>query len=186
MVVVAVVVLPIPATYPTLILNKRKYYMPVVERENKLVKFLKPKNMVLVFVGVLVIAALAWGYWNYLRPVSVKNVCSPAVLQEASTLLNPEQVSRLEATAKNIQNLRGYEKDVNCLYVVTTYYINRGDLDNSQLYLGKLNDVYVSGTGFSSDLKIENRDKKFLSDNVQFLKGYAEETSKNARGSATP
>jgi len=160
--------------------------MPIVERESRHLKLLNPKNLVLGFVGVLVIAALAWGYWNYLRPVSVSSGCSPAVLQEASTLLNPEQVTQLEVTARKIQTLRGYEKDVNCLYVVTTYYINKGDLDNSQLYLGKLNDVYDSGKGFSSNLNIENRDKKFLTDNVQFLKDYAQQTSKNARGSATP
>ena len=160
--------------------------MPVVEREHKHLQLLKSRNLGLVLIGVLALGGLSWGYWNYLRPISGKDVCKPAVLQEASTLLNPEQVTQLEATAQKIKTLRGYDKDVNCLYVLTTYYINTGDLDNSQLYLGKLNDIYVSGKGFSPALKIGNRDKQFLTDGVKFLKLFAEQTSSNARGSATP
>lgn len=167
-------------------INKRKYLMPVIEAPSKFSFKLNRKFTVIYIVFAFVAAFIIWASWYYFAPISKTGVCSSVVLKDASSFLAPEKVAQLNTIAMKIQKLRGYDKDVNCLYVLTTYYINAGDLQNSQLFMAKLNKVYDPKIGFSFELRTEGRDKKYLSEGVSFLELYTKQNSNNARGSATP
>ncbi len=76
-------------------------------------------------------------------------VCSDQVIREAAPKLNESKVADLEPIAKKVEQTKRFDKDVNCLYIVTAYYMYKGDLKQAQTYVAMVDKIYDSKKGFS-------------------------------------
>lgn len=95
--------------------------------------------------------------------------CSYQVLSAAKSKLAPSKVVELRHTIDSIVKLPGYDKDVNCLYVITQYYINISDYRNSKQYYSKLAALYNSDTGYSPAISDVAKDPKTIKPIINFL-----------------
>ena len=69
-------------------------------------------------------------------------VCSDDLLKRASKLLKPTKAKDLAPLVSEISGLGGFERDPNCLYVVTTYYVNISDSEAARTHLDNLEKVF--------------------------------------------
>ncbi len=158
--------------------------MPVVESPSKLSKVLK-SPIIKVVAAVVVVVGLALVLWavqaNRLA-ANGKGVCTPAILRSANANLDPTKVVSLEPIVNQIKQTKGYDKDANCLYVVTAYFVNISDADNAQKSLDSLTEVYDASKGFGTDLKPTGLGYQTLVGDVAFLHENAKQSTDNARG----
>ncbi len=112
-------------------------------------------GMVVVPIVVLVGVAVLLGSYRTTKTVTAvqKNACTTTagtvLLTDAAKNLDPAKDAALAKDVEKIMQLQDYDKDANCLNVVTTYYINVSDYDNAKVNFAKLQDVYDSSQGFS-------------------------------------
>lgn len=69
----------------------------------------------------------------------------------ASAFINNNLNTERQLTTR-VKSLTNYQKDPNCLYIVTNYYINNGNESNAAKYLNQLQKVYNPKVGFSPKL----------------------------------
>jgi hypothetical protein len=118
-----------------------------------------------VFV-ILLIGSLGWWGYAQLRMRSshrqtttcTDNTSGDVLPQAVAILQLPTKKSKtknkqLKPIAAKIQTLPGYDKDPNCLYVVTEYYIGLGDSQNARTYFDKLSSVYDTKNGYDPSIK---------------------------------
>ena len=104
------------------------------------------------------------------------------ILYLASGQLDPKDTTKLKDIVYNIENIKDFDKNPDCLNIVTTYYINISDYASSQKYLDKLNTVYDPSKGFSSVIERSGNAKTIESirSDVTFLKQQTDNTKKNS------
>jgi hypothetical protein len=140
------------------------------------------RKAALILTGILLLALIGYGgYWLY-QSVTTRGtgvVCKRATLEQAGAVLDRSKVEELRPIADNIQKLRRFETDANCLYVVTTYYIYVGDPANSRLYLEKLKSIYDPQKGFSPKLGERVKTIEELEFEVQFVEKADQEFRKS-------
>jgi type VI protein secretion system component VasK len=124
----------------------------------------KNRKVIKVVAIVLAVALIltAGGYLGYRYYKNRQNsaskktvdVCGSKyqgnLLQEAGDNLQPQSVEKLKPYVDKILGLNNYEKDPNCLYVVTLYYINISDSDQADRYNKLLQPLYDGQNKFNS------------------------------------
>ncbi len=133
-------------------------------KKNILIHFNKKifsKKKILLLV-VLIIGFMVLGYLlavrfhnnvhkNISSSMNVTHVCTSkkagTLLQQAQIPLFGTEQPQLYDIVQNIEKLPGYQRDPNCLYVITSYYVNASNTNISNLakakfYLAKLNQYY--------------------------------------------
>lgn len=107
------------------------------------------------FVALAAVVVLAAAVGRFVNPYSSHppgQVCSGELLQQAALALAPDGNGRLKDIAGTIQKQPGYQHDPNCMYVVTSYYVNIGDATKAQSAMKQLSAVYSSKNGFDGAL----------------------------------
>jgi hypothetical protein len=108
------------------------------------------------------------------------HTCSDTVLQSSVSHLNPQEVLALSADVAKIQAINGYQSDPNCMYIVTTYYINRSDGPNAAQAFSLFMKHYDSKSGLRSVL-YQVPDATILSQQITFLNQPIDKADSNAR-----
>lgn len=125
------------------------------------------KRPILIAVGVVVILLLAslggWLLWRGNKHMNAQpaantqnSVCSPtsknAILPQAADALEVSDLKELALLATQIRQSSGYAKDINCLYILTAYYLRVDNARQDQIYLNDFNAVYRHNRNVSSSL----------------------------------
>lgn len=111
------------------------------------IRYKRRIKVLLILLGLLLIAGA--GYLWIWPLVNVKPACSDEVIKQASVLLDRPHKEQLKPIADNTQKLKNFKKDPNCLYIVTTYYINVEDPTNARRFFESLKKVYNPQKGLS-------------------------------------
>jgi len=150
------------------------------------------KYFVISVLGIgLAVGVLSWASPhqtdNNDEQSGVAYKCSSQTLRDASQVFDPTKVADLGRIVVKIQKNNGYTTDPNCLYVVTTYYINLSDSSHARYYVDKLNAAYDKNKGLSASLNPNiNLSVADLNDTVKFLEKNDQQFKLNERGSAEP
>lgn len=133
---------------------------------------LKRKTWVLTSLGAVIVVAivivaivyLGGGHKNGSTNVAQNAECSEdghsTLLKQAAQSLNAINVAQLKTVADKVQAIPNFQKDPNCLYVVTAYYVYADNMNMATKYMSELQDVYSSKRGlspyFNGTVSIEN------------------------------
>lgn len=125
------------------------------------------------FVALAAVVVLAAAVGRFVNPYSSHppgQVCSGELLQQAALAMAPEGSGRLKDIAGTIQKLPGYQQDPNCMYVVTSYYVDSSNAKDAQTAMKQLSAVYKPKDGFDGALVSPYaRSYKDLQSSVAFL-----------------
>jgi len=117
------------------------------------------------------------------KPSKTVDVCGSKyqgnLLQEAGDNLQPQSVEKLKPYVDKILGLNNYEKDPNCLYVVTLYYINISDSENSLKYYKLLSPIYPKDQQFNQSILRPIFSNEEINKNVNGLIEFQNNFSKN-------
>jgi hypothetical protein len=143
------------------------------------------KPATIAFVAIVVLASVA----VYLTrpkegPVGVPPgpKCSYAVLEKAKPALDVTKVAELEPQAQAIEQIAGYDQDVNCLYVVLTYYINTSDAPKARELYNKLAAAYNPNEGYETVIRDVTKTPEELGPTITFLENQAKQQNFDAAG----
>ncbi len=75
-----------------------------------------------------------------------------ALVTQAVPYLSPEDLAKLAPIAAKIKQQPGYATDVDCMYVLTTYYLNATDAANAKTYYTALLKLYETKAGYTNPL----------------------------------
>jgi protein involved in ribonucleotide reduction len=101
--------------------------------------------------------------------------CTYAMLEKAKPNLGATKVAKLEPQVKEIEQISGYDQDVNCLYVLLTYSINTGDAARARELYDKLDKVYVTGEGYETVIVDVAKKPSALKPDVEALEQQAKQ-----------
>lgn len=136
-----------------------------------------------VFLVLLVVA----GVFVAVKVVSHTRATSVAhrreLIDQAANLLDPQKSEELGNVITDIQKTHGYVNDPNALYVLTIYYLNIGDANNSQKYLDLLKAKRAGAASYQPSLQntVAWRNTSSLQQDVDFLKMSAQQTRENTK-----
>lgn len=155
--------------------------------------FHKKKKLPYIIAGVVIIVALILvGVWVGLKKsqpskpkaATVSTACTDksanGILAQAAPLLKPTQRAQLKPIVDKIKALPDYDRDPNCLAVVTVYYVNLGDSTNARQYYEKLNAVYKPNKGYDNAIISAPRPYK-LKSSIEFLEKFKQDLIKNGK-----
>lgn len=142
-----------------------------------LAKFKRPLSIGLIICLLLV--GLFY-YFQHSSNTASRPKCSDALLHKASGSLDASKVQKLKPVVAEVQSIKGYDSDPDCLNIVVTYYINLGDPQNAGVYLTKLQQVYNPKVGFNPKLGTTVINIQMLKDKVAFLQKAQDELRKNS------
>jgi len=148
------------------------------------------KKFWLVVVGVLLVIAIVAGIYaryqtTHKTPAKVvaTTTCSDSsangILNKATPVLVPSKVAELQPIAEKIMTLQGYDRDPNCLGVVTTYYINLSDAAKARENYEKLIKVYPTAKGYNEALGGKVATPTELKPTIEFLEARAKDIRDN-------
>ncbi len=114
--------------------------LPAFHRPNR-------KQLVILAVGLVVLLGLIAGVWETVFATNCEDY-----LPKGQGSLSYTQNDTLKMTVDKMRSVKNYDKNPDCLNVITTYYINTSDYQNAKLYMDKLEKVYNPHNGFSAKL----------------------------------
>jgi hypothetical protein len=120
-------------------------------RQNPIIRMLvSPKYWLwVIFVGLAAggIYLFASGHWHIknIGKTGNKPVCSSAILKQAKPNLDPTKAAELSKDVDQITAIPDYQKDANCMYIITSYYVNISDAENSEKNLTVLKQAMKTG-----------------------------------------
>ncbi|MEI9914119.1 MAG: hypothetical protein WDN66_04030 [Candidatus Saccharibacteria bacterium] len=108
-------------------------------------KYLKKATIfVVVIVAVLIAAVIGIEYKD--NHEIKTNVCSTSLIKQSYVNLYNRASGPLADNAKTIQSLDGYQRDPNCMYIMTVYYVQTYNITKANSSLKLFNTAY-SGSG---------------------------------------
>jgi len=110
---------------------------------------------------------------------AIDSVCSEDLMLEANKYMPPGNNQELKSIVDSIFELEGYEKDPNCLIVITTYYVNLSDPLNTRKYYEELNKVFNQNIGYSPIIAANSLTPEQLKSVVDFLEQQSEQIKAN-------
>jgi hypothetical protein len=141
------------------------------------------KNIVIFVIVIILICILGLVLtlaFNKFKPKYIATKCSDTasggILSEASNNLNSE--AALKPIVDKITALTDYQKDPNCLFIMSAYYINKNDYTNAQKYLNQL-DSSKAETLVSTQLTANGNTIESLKKRAQFMATTATEAKNN-------
>ena len=136
--------------------------------------------MVIFVCTILVAGGVLNGFMRHQQ--SLDKARNDAVTQ-AVNFLDPSYTPKLAAVVPQIKQQLGYDSDADCLYVLTTYYINISDNKNTKLYYDKLAAVYDPAKGYkNAQLRRVAQTPASLKPTVTFIENQAKEAARNTFG----
>lgn len=99
--------------------------------------------------------------------------CTYASLEKIKPNLDPRNVRKLEPQVREVESISDYDQDVNCLFVVLTFYIHLGDPVKARENFDKLEKVYSPGEGFETVISEYTKTPEELKRSVEFLEKQA-------------
>lgn len=126
----------------------------LVQRKVKIRNYLP---IFIVLLSVILVSAGTYYLFKTNMNKAEKLACinsNRQLLSEASRNFAPEKSNELKKTIDKIQSLHSYQKDPNCLNVLTIYYINVTDSKNARESFDKLTKVYNQNDGFAPELQM--------------------------------
>ncbi|HSX45173.1 MAG TPA: hypothetical protein VLF39_03680 [Candidatus Saccharimonadales bacterium] len=125
-------------------------------KNNPIVSLLKSRRYwgwVIVICIIVVLLILALLIQDSHRPKKLVKIapCSDQILQEAAPNLDTTKVTELSKVVDKITAIPNYQSDVNCMYVVTDFYVNLSDIDNADKSLTVLKRLYKLTSNAQSD-----------------------------------
>lgn len=109
-------------------------------------------------VAVIVLAAASvYGYFTYNKWLAAPdNQCNgredSQIYKDASKVMNPEARQKLTAVVGRIKDMKRYDKDPSCLYVLTVYYIGQSEAEGARSSYEKLAIAYNKKKNYVSNL----------------------------------
>jgi hypothetical protein len=162
-------------------------------KRRPLPRWLIPTVLVLV---VFVVAALIYQHHRedvkkaQTARLDARTICtvtdSAALLKEASAHLSPLAYTQLQPIVQQIQKLKTYQQDPNCLYVVTTYYLDIGDVQHASQSFNELKQAYNPSQGYSKYLGDIPMGVSALQSQLTFVEQNAKLASKNSGSFGNP
>jgi len=108
-------------------------------------KYLKKATIfVVVIVAVLIAAVIGIEYKN--NHEIRTNVCSTSLVTQSYVNIYNRASGPLASNAKTIQSLASYQRDPNCMYIMTVYYVQTNNIAKANSSLKLFNTDY-SGSG---------------------------------------
>ncbi len=136
-------------------------------------KLPKPAKLFVKLLPLLVLILITFGVYRNANKFASTDLCrgesSSPIYKEAANVINPQASSKLGDVVRRIKQMKRYDRDPNCMYAVTVYYINISDAKNAKESLTKLKSVYDSKTGFSKDYRNGTIPISFLETKVKGL-----------------
>ncbi len=159
---------------------KQSHHLPSLKKNKK-------SWLIIGLVTGLVVLASATGYFLYKQKVAdnaVSTACTDksanGILDKAAKVIAPSQVAELQPIVKQIETLKNYDQDPNCLGVITTYYINISDSQNAQVTYAKLDKFYKPSTGYNSAINGKVLSPAGMKPTINLLKARAQRIKDNA------
>lgn len=153
----------------------------------KILSFLKQKKILLIiFIVVVLLMFLALASYKKLKN-SNQIVCGTtkskynieyAAKLLAKNSLEQADLNNLGKTVSEIEGIKKYDNDINCLNTITSYYINISDYKDADNSYSKLVKIYKSDNDFNAVFAPKNRSLLILKANIEFLKQQDEEYKK--------
>jgi hypothetical protein len=117
----------------------------------------KTKNLILILTIIFIAFTLSVTlisviiFMNNDESVQNNQVCSDTLLERAKPAINPTKVDKttIFPIVKEIENLPNYRADVNCMYILVTYYSTSGFAEISKQLLDELKNIYDVNAGYS-------------------------------------
>ena len=147
------------------------------------------KSVTIVMIVIVICVAVIVGIWFVYkqRKQSTKVItteCSSttegSILMQAANNLGNQQA--LKPIADKILQISRFEKDPNCLYILTSYYISTGDSNNAQHYYDMLEKISKSQPPIGLLTLNDGRGIAYLKGRIEFLKQLNTQAQQNFVG----
>jgi hypothetical protein len=143
----------------------------------------KVNKLIMLVVAVLIIGIASITWHNHQKKITkVNNPCSDALLKEAAANFDGKKLAALEKIVAQIKSIPNYQRDPNCMYVLTSYYITSSDPANASKSFGLLKQDYKPTPGFSPILQTNSTTMSTLESEIIALEGNQTGTTNNAYG----
>jgi hypothetical protein len=100
--------------------------------------------------SIILIVAVVAGvmFVNHHHSVNSMTKERDALVTQAAAFPYADQTSKLAPIVTQIEQQPGFDKDADCLYVLTAYYVHTSDLNHAKTYYVDLAKVYNSKVGY--------------------------------------
>lgn len=146
-----------------------------------------------IVAGLLIVALLVGAYFAFIRsePNTKKasnEICPAEILDAAAKIYTPSTKNnkKLQVIAEKIEKTAGFDKEVNCLHIVLSYYVNIGWTEKAREYLDKLEKIYADSNGFSVRLGSQAKTIEDFGRDVKLLEKLSKQVEKNTFQSSQP
>lgn len=156
---------------------------------NRFRRLLKP-GIISIIALCFVAAAYLSGRWAYNQffeqtsddALTNKTVCSEELLSKAANQLKEDNLEELTSTVQEVEALPDYQKDPNCLGVVTTYYVKSGDAVKARAHYDQLVPLYELVGSYSPTLAGQILLPENMRSAIEFLEKQTQELQNNNGG----
>lgn len=122
-----------------------------------LLKELHKYDSIFITVAIVVIVIVAaFLINNYRNDHKVAVVCSSSLINQSEANFSYVKLSQLSKNVSTIKKLSNYQRDPNCMYVLTVYYTNSSQPTQAESSLNTLNK-------YSKDQKLDSSLVKYKS-----------------------
>jgi hypothetical protein len=142
-------------------------------------RYLRVVGITVLGLTVLTAGALYLGRDKSKAPAASSGPkCTYQMLEAAKPNFVETKLAQLEPQAKEVEKIAGYDQDVNCLYVVLTYYIYLGEAQKSRELYTKLANSYKPGEGYETIIADVAKPPEQLEPTITFLENQSKKYQK--------
>jgi len=139
----------------------------------------KKKKLIIggtILAIALLIGGLLW-WWSLgdeetvqqANPVASNTSCNQTIITKAAPLIRNQQGVELSQLTHEIMKIPGFDRDVNCLYIVIYSYINLSNGAEARKYYNKLAPIYNPNEGFSQYFGPQVSSPEGLKKQIEFI-----------------
>ena len=155
---------------PVVVVSKKNFF-------HKNLRWLIPLIVVVIAVGIIAIVI------NINSNKNNQNVCSNSIINQAYSNFSPNNINSLSTTVSTITKLKNYQKDPNCMYILTIYYINIANPTKAQ---NSLNTVIKDKTIKLDQLLLKHSSLSKLNQTISYLKKDLQTINQNSANLSPP
>lgn len=148
------------------------------------------RTAIIAATAVIALVAVGFGLWRVLNPEkssdspSYSRVCSDELIKRASEKIEANDIEALEGIQKEVTDIKDYEYDQNCLYIIVRYGLLTGNAQKIRDNLDNLKKSYVAG-GYSQAFTTTTLEPEAIESAAKFIEERNEVFYKQPDGSAT-
>lgn len=136
------------------------------------------KILIILILLLLFVAGLTY-YKNTQTSSSCNGKNDNPIYINAAKVINPQASAKLKVVVDQISTSSGSNKDPNCMYIATVYYLNIGDSNNARLYFDKFNKVYDSKVGLVKVLAASQINTNRLKQSIEIIENSSKQSKSN-------